>query len=131
MRKSIILIWIASIFMCSNFLGTVLAEEEKALHTLDIGTIVITPSKIEEKYEELPVNVSVVSAQAIEDSGATDICELLDRLPSVDIIDYGSDGATKSVHARGLSGAQVLTLVDGIPVNTPRDGRADLNGYCP
>lgn len=125
-KKSWILMAMSVLLMVNNAI-TAEEENERKLHTLDIGTIVITPSRIDEKYEELPVNVSVVEAQAIEDSGATDICELLDRLPSVNIIDYGSDGSTKSVHTRGLSGSQVLTLLDGIPVNTPRDGVADFN----
>jgi len=127
MGKKISVLMAMSVLLTVN--NIVIAEEEnrRRLHTLDIGKIVITPSKIEERYEELPVNVSVVDSQAIEDSGATEVCELLDRLPSVNIIDYGSDGSTKSVHTRGLSGSQVLTLLDGIPVNTPRDGVADLN----
>jgi len=107
----------------------VVAEEgaEEKLHTLDIGKIVITPSKIDERYEELPQNVSVVGSHAIEDSGLTSTAAILDRLPSVNIIKYGSDGAVKSVHTRGLSGSQVLTLVDGIPAHTPRTGATDLN----
>lgn len=127
MKKRILILPAMLVSLTIN--NKVLAEEndEKKLHTLDIGTIVITPSKIEEKYEELPVNVSVVDNQAIEDSGATGVSELLDRLPSVNVIDYGSDGSTKTIHTRGLSGSQVLTLLDGIPLNTPRDGVADLN----
>ena len=104
-----------------------LFAEEDQLHTLDIGTIVITPSKIDERYEDLPQNVSVVAPEAIADSGVTSTAAILDRLPSVNIIDYGSDGAVKTVHTRGLSGSQVLTLIDGIPAHTPRDGLADLN----
>ena len=103
-----------------------LADEE-ALHSLDIGTIVITPSKIDEQYEGLAQNVSVVRKGAIEDSGATSTAAILDRLPSVNIIDYGSDGTVKSIHTRGLSNQQVLTLLDGIQIQTPRDGLADLN----
>ncbi|MFH1046476.1 MAG: TonB-dependent receptor [Candidatus Omnitrophota bacterium] len=104
-----------------------LAEENNEDRSLDIGKIVITPSKIGQAYEDLPLNVSVVNAQAVEDSGATELAAVLDRLPSVDIIDYGADGAIKTIHTRGLSGSQVLTLLDGIVVNTPRDGTADLN----
>jgi len=127
MRKRILILMAMSVLLMINNIVVAEEENERRLHTLDIGTIVITPSKVGERYEELPVNVSVVDSQAIEDSGATEVCELLDRLPSVNIIDYGSDGSTKSVHTRGLSGAQVLTLLDGIPVNTPRDGVADFN----
>jgi len=127
MRRKIVIFTLALMLLALN--RVVLAEEENltGLHTLDIGKIVITPSKIGEAYEALPINVSIVETQAIQDSGATTISELLDRLPSVHIVDYGSDGSTKTIHTRGLSGSQVLTLIDGIPANTPRDGLADLN----
>ena len=48
--------------------AAVCAEQEKqGLHSLDIGKIVITPSKINQKYEELPQNVSVVGRGSISD----------------------------------------------------------------
>jgi outer membrane cobalamin receptor len=121
MMKKLLLI---GLLLC--FSGLALAEEDN-LHSLDIGTIVITPSRIEEQYEGLPQNVSVVTKGAIEDSGATSTAAILDRLPSVNIIDYGSDGTVKSVHTRGLANQQVLTLINGLPAQTPRDGLADLN----
>ena len=42
-------------------------------------------------------------------------------------MEYGSIGSTRSVHTRGASSTQVLTLIDGRPVNTPRDGATDFS----
>jgi outer membrane cobalamin receptor len=94
---------------------------------LDIGKIVITPSKVEQQYSDLPQNVSVIEGDAIESSGAAAATEALNRLPSLNIVNYGAAGATKTIHSRGFSDSQVLVLVDGIPAHTPRDGTADLN----
>lgn len=127
MKRIIITTVVMQLWLLCSGNGALWAEDNEGMRSLDIGKIVISSSKVEEPYAGLPVNVSVVEYQEIQDSGATEVTELLDRLPSVHIINYGSDGSAKSVHIRGLSGPQVLTLLDGIPVNTPRDGTADLN----
>jgi len=102
-------------------------NEDTGVYQLDLDKIVVTASKVEQVYKNVPVNISIISSQDIEDSGATEITELLDMLPSVDILEYGSFGSHKSVHTRGASSTQVLTLVNGRPVNTPRDGFANFN----
>lgn len=96
-------------------------------YTIDLQKIVVTPSKIEQQYKYSTRNISIISKEDIESSGITEVTEILDLLPSVDILEYGSTGSTRSVHTRGTSSSQVLTLVDGRPVNTPRDGVTDFN----
>lgn len=102
-------------------------KEESETDKLGLSTIVVTASKIKQINKNVPVNISVITSKDIEESGATEIVELLDMLPSVDIIEYGSFGSTRSVHTRGAPNTQVLTLVNGRPVNTPRDGVTDFN----
>ena len=41
--------------------------------------------------------------------------------------DYGAEGATKSVSIRGSTSSQVLVLLDGIRLNSSRDGGVDLS----
>lgn len=105
----------------SNILN---AEED---YQLDLEKIVVTASKLEQVYKKVPNNISIISNEDIEDADNVELVELLDMLPSVNIIEYGSYGATKSVHTRGAVSTQVLTLVNGRPVNTPRDGETDHN----
>lgn len=118
--KRLILVWFIG-FLCAFFISSVYAYE------LDLDKIVVTASKIEQVYHDVPVNISIISSDDIEDSNSIELTELLDMLPSVDIIEYGSVGSTRSVHTRGASSSQVLTLIDGRPVNTPRDGDTDFN----
>ena len=102
-------------------------ENETEVDNLGLSRIVITASKIKQTYKNIPVNISIITSEDIEKSGATEITELLDMLPSVDILEYGSFGSTKSVHTRGASSSQVLTLINGRPTYTPRDGVTDFN----
>lgn len=96
-------------------------------YQLDLEKIVVTASKIEQEYRLSTQNISIITKEDIESSGIDEITEVLELLPSVDIIEYGSVGSTRSVHTRGASNEQVLTLIDGRPVNTPRDGATDFN----
>ena len=94
---------------------------------LDLERIVVTASKIEQLYKHSTQNISIITSEDLESTPVDEITEVLDLLPSVDILEYGSSGSTRSVHTRGASSTQVLTLIDGRPVNTPRDGATDFN----
>lgn len=108
-------------------LGKTEEVEKGKMTTFDLEKIVVTTSRIEQLYKNSPVNISIIDEDHIKNSGATTVTQILDALPSVEILDYGSYGSTKSVHTRGASSSQVLTLINGRPVNTPRDGVTDFN----
>ncbi|MFH1848110.1 MAG: TonB-dependent receptor plug domain-containing protein, partial [Candidatus Omnitrophota bacterium] len=125
MKRIILAALIAGIVLGAKGLK---AEETDALAPcLDLEKIIVTPSRMEQRYKDSPVNISIIEESDIKDSGATEITQVLDTLPSVNIIDYGSFGSTKSVHTRGASSSQVITLVNGRLANTPRDGMTDHN----
>ena len=121
--KSIVLLVTGALALwCANFC---FAEQDDKKY--DLGKITVTQSRIEQFYKESTVNISVIDGDYIEDTGAQEVYQVLETLPSVDILEYGSNGATKTVHTRGASNSQVITLVDGRPTNTPRDGVTDFN----
>ncbi len=107
--------------------GVAAQDTDSAQYSIDLESIVITASKIEQQYKYSTQNISIISKEDIESGVKTEVTEILDLLPSVDILEYGSTGSTRSVHTRGASSSQVATLIDGRPVNTPRDGITDFN----
>jgi len=124
LRRAIGIFWLLGLVLSK----AILAEESDAeRYEIDLDKIVVTPSKIEQGYKYSTQNTSIITKEDIEDSGVTEVTEILDLLPSVDILEYGSTGSSRSVHTRGASSSQVLTLIDGRPVNTPRDGVTDFN----
>ena len=94
---------------------------------IELEKIVVTPSRIEESSSDIARKVDIITSKDIEKSGAQDLVTVLTGLTSVNISDYGGLGATKTMRMRGSSAAQVLVLVDGRPINNPRDGQAELN----
>lgn len=95
---------------------------------IDLGKIVVTPSKIEESYGESSRNVDVVTSEDMESQGMANAAQALADITSVNIKDYGGPGGSKTILMRGSTASQVLVLLDGRPVNNPRDGQADLSG---
>ncbi len=125
MRNITFLTFFSCVF---GFYALVFADADSfAEYGLDLGEVVVTSSRIEQAYKYSSQNISIVTEKDLNSIGANEITEILDLLPSVDILEYGSIGATRSVHTRGASSSQVLTLLDGRPMSTPRDGFTDFN----
>ncbi|MFA5008513.1 MAG: TonB-dependent receptor [Candidatus Omnitrophota bacterium] len=98
-----------------------------AKETVDLGSLVITPSRIEEDIGETYRKVEVITKKDIESSQAKDVSEVLSGIDSVNISNYGGLGALKTIRMRGATPSQVLILMDTRPLNSPRDGEVDLN----
>lgn len=94
---------------------------------VDLEKIVVTPSRIDEDCNDTSRNVDIITSKDIERSQATDISQVLTELTSVNISNYGGLGATKTIMMRGSTASQVLVMVDGRPINSPRDGQVDLS----
>ncbi|HEX6373171.1 MAG TPA: TonB-dependent receptor [Longimicrobium sp.] len=68
-----------------------------------------------------------VSREEIEAGGARTAAEVLERVPGVVIRSTGATGA-RTVSIRGSAADAVLVLVDGVALNDPVSGEADLSG---
>ncbi len=94
---------------------------------MQLETIVVTASRLEEEAKGLTRKVEVITSEEIRSSGARDLADVLTRLTSVNMSNYGGTNGVKNIRMRGSSSAQVLVLLDGRPLNSPRDGSVDLN----
>jgi outer membrane cobalamin receptor len=98
-----------------------------AQNTAELNEVVVTATRVDSTILESPSAVSVISAAQIAESGATDVAQVINGQPGVVVYDYGAEGATKSVSIRGSTSSQVLVLLDGIRLNSSRDGGVDLS----
>lgn len=122
--------WIRFGFILMLFCGVLpcSAEDERKLSSsVDLGGVVVTPSRVGQSYRDTTQNVSVVDADTIQSAGMQDTAEALETLPSVNILDYGGIGSFKGIQLRGSASNQALILIDGRPVNVSRDGLADFS----
>ncbi|MDD4899478.1 MAG: TonB-dependent receptor [Candidatus Omnitrophica bacterium] len=111
------------------FLGVLILIDLRPVFADDVylDEIVVTPSRTEESAGSTSRKVDVITSGDIESSGGKDLSEVLTEKAAIDIIDYGGIGGQKTIRMRGSTSSQVLVLMDGRPLNSPRDGTVDLS----
>jgi len=115
--------WIIFLILSVLGLKNIWAESNE----INLSKIVVTPSRIEEQQGSTPAKVDVITMKEIYSSTSSDLTAPLTGLAGVNISDYGELGSAKSVRMRGSTAAQVLVMIDGRPINSPRDGKVDLS----
>jgi vitamin B12 transporter len=109
-------------------LGVLACLPAWAQETPVLPEIVVTATRVDTDILDSPSAVTVITSRQIADSGATNVAEAINGAPGVVINDYGAAGATKTVSLRGATSAsQVLVLLDGVRLNSSRDGGVDLS----
>ena len=89
--------------------------------------VVVTATKIPEKRKDIPNAVVIVNETDIRNSGAKSIGELLANEPGIDWRSYGNyGGAAQEIHIRGMRGNGTQVLVNGVNINSPSLGLADV-----
>ena len=83
--------------------------------------VVVTATRDREEIRRIPANVSVITAREIEQSGATTMVEMLEKLESIQFRDYSGNGSQASIDMRGIGGdnpfGKTLILLDGRRLN--------------
>ena len=74
--------------------------------------IIVTSRKREENVQEVPVAVTVVTGEALEDQGAADIAEIQAQVPNLSIYPGRNQSTTLTAFMRGVGQADPLWGVD-------------------
>jgi len=88
--------------------------------------IIITPNRFSQKFQNSTGEISIITEEDINNSGAEILLDVFRTIKGVVVRDYYGNGARASVDIRGFgetSNSNALVLVDGRRVNTP-----DLSG---
>ena len=120
-----LLLFVASIFLSNN----ILAQQTYGAQKLD--SVTITSTRIDLPFKENSRTITLISAEAIQDSPATNLAELLQQEAGIDIRRQGLNGMQADLYIRGGSFDQTLLLIDGIKVEDPQTGHHTLNIALP
>ena len=91
--------------------------------------VVVTATKTTEKRKDIPNAVIVMDDTDIQASPAKSLGELLANELGIDWRTYGNyGGAAGEIHIRGMSGDATQVLVNGVSINSPSLGTADVGG---
>lgn len=91
--------------------------------------IIITNRRTPVGLSEVTGNVTVVSAEEIEQLPARNLSEALKYIAGVDIEPRQGFARTTSVSIQGSDSRQVRVMIDGIPLNTQSSGQVDLTKF--
>ncbi|MFN3669057.1 MAG: TonB-dependent receptor domain-containing protein [Brevundimonas sp.] len=94
---------------------------------VQISDVVVTASGFEQRIEQAPASISVISGEEIRSQRAGSIAELLADVPGVDVgAPVGKTGGL-TINIRGLGSDYTLILIDGRRQNTA--GSVTPNGF--
>ncbi len=92
----------------------------------NLGTIVITPTRIPNILDSLSTNVSVVTDEEIRNRDLLSVSDALQLEEGLNTSEVGTLGSSSSLSIRGTGPQQVLLMIDSIPINNTSLGLADL-----
>ncbi len=104
-----------------NFDLTVTAKE--------LGAVVVSAGKFEQKVEDLTVSVEIISADLVANKGTTSVETAINQTPGVQIIDSEPQIRGGSGYSFG-AGSRVAVLVDDLPMMSGDAGRPSW-GFIP
>lgn len=93
--------------------------------------IVVTATRVPTPVEEVLAPVLVIDRRTIENSGATDLTDVLRFHAGLDVTRSGGPGQTTAVFIRGAESNHTLVLVDGVRINPGTIGLAALQNIPP
>ncbi len=100
---------------------------EHLVVALDPLPALLEPMVIEGTQTGQVVGLTELDRFTIERSGARDLGDLLDGIPGLTVIRRGGPGSPAVAAMRGGQGDDVLVLLDGVSINSPLTGEADLS----
>lgn len=114
-----VVLWMLSgcLFFCPQVYG------QSEPDAVPMEEIVVTATRNKEEIRQVPANVSIITAKDIEESGATSIAEVLDRLENIQVRTYSGNPSEALIDLRGFGGdnphGKTLVLLDGKRLNNP------------
>jgi len=101
-------------------------QSDVPVETLD--EVVVSATKTPEKRKDVPNAVIVIDEMQIEESPAKTLGELLANEPGIDWRTYGDyGGARGTLQIRGMESNATQVRVNGVTVNSPSLGLADVS----
>lgn len=86
---------------------------------------VVTATRSEQQASQVGSSLTVISREAIRNSGQTHLADVLRSVPGLDVVPLGGPGQQTSIFMRGANSNQTKVLLDGMPINDPSSpGRA-------
>lgn len=99
--------------------GIAAQAHAQSADTAQLGTVVVSASKVPRPAATLSQAVTVISGDDLRARGVTRVSDALREVPGAALVQSGSFGAVTSLFLRGGESRYTKVLIDGVAVNAP------------
>lgn len=96
-----------------------------------LDEVVVSSPRIELLAAQQSRSITTLTAEEIEESGATTVIDVLSDVAGIELRSRGAQDVQSDIYIRGGGFDQVLLLIDGIKVDNPQTGHHTLNAIIP
>lgn len=115
-----------------GFLTTLFGQQSSSTLAINsLEEVVLSTPRIALPLDENSRSIQVIGRTVIEQTGSTNLAELLQQVAGVDIRRRGMAGMQADLQIRGGSFDQTLLLIDGIKLDDAQTGHHTLNLALP
>jgi len=115
------------ILLFISFFNLFSQEETKE----NLQEVIITSTRIEIPFSKTSKKITIINAEDIKKSTATNLTDLLQGVEGIDIIKRGTNGMQSDIKIRGGNFQQTLILIDGFKTEDPQTGHHTMNMMIP
>ena len=87
--------------------------------------VTVTATGSERRADEVPLPVTVIGRDEIDDAQEESVVDVLRRVPGVTVVRSGDEGAAGSLFVRGTESDHTLVMLDGVRLTSPYFGGYD------
>ncbi len=89
--------------------------------------ITVTATGTEEGLEEVPLPITVITEEEMENAQTESVADILRRVPGLNVVQSSGPGSVTSVFTRGTESDHTLVMIDGVRLNSPYFGGFDFS----
>ena len=87
--------------------------------TNEVDQVVVTAGRADDKLSEVPVAMTIITAETLRQRQVVVVSDILSRTPGVSVTRNGGVGGSTQVRIRGAESDQTAVLIDGVKLNDP------------
>lgn len=91
----------------------------------DLGEVIVTATRLEEKTQHVPASVNVVTAEEMKKRPVQNLADALARTTGVYRSPVADGGTSSDLMMRGFGSSETLIMLDGQPLNSGWNGTID------
>jgi len=95
--------------------------------TINLKEVIVSSNRITLPFSKTSRTITLITADDIIKSSATNVADLLQNVVGVDIRRRGTDGMQSDLYIRGGNFDQTLVLIDGVKMDDPQTGHHSMN----